>query len=137
MTFKIQTTTMNRVFLRSEMHFLSRKLTINTARYSKTSLNLRRVIESRYQGLLSNGVILFPYNTRPQIAAKITMQLNKCWWELLYSPNLAPLDFHLFSKFKKFLGGNRLENDVKETFTDGGQVVELFDDDIQKLVARA
>jgi hypothetical protein len=53
---------------------------------------------------------------------------------------LAPSDFHLFSKLKKFLGGRRFKSDeeVKDAVKErlNGLAAEVYDEGIQKLVTR-
>lgn len=74
----------------------------------------------------------------------IKRKKRKFRWELLddpsYSPDLAPSDFYLFPKLKKFRGGKRLENQdiLKESVNEwlNGETVEFFDNDIQKLIPR-
>jgi histone-lysine N-methyltransferase SETMAR len=57
-----------------------------------------------------------------------------------YSPDLAPSDFHLFLHLKKFLAGQRFNNDedVKRTVQKGlsSQAAAFYDEGIQKLVSR-
>jgi histone-lysine N-methyltransferase SETMAR len=67
--------------------------------------------------------------------------LEKFGWENLdhptYSSDLAPSDFHLFSKLKEFLGGKRMATDEgKETVTDylNGLAADFYDVGINKLV---
>jgi hypothetical protein len=56
-----------------------------------------------------------------------------------YSPDLAPSDFHLFPKFKEFLGGRCFKSgeEVKDAIKQwlNGMATEVYDEDIQKLVA--
>jgi histone-lysine N-methyltransferase SETMAR len=66
----------------------------------------------------------------------------KTGWENLdhpqYSPDLAPSDFHLFSKMKEFLGSKRMATDeeMKETVKDwlNGLAADFHDEGIIKLV---
>lgn len=54
-------------------------------------------------------------NTQPHTVVLTSSLLNKFAWEKInapsYSPDLAPLDFHPFSKLMIFLEGNRVAND--------------------------
>jgi len=82
-------------------------------------------------------------NARPHSAAQ-TQDLTSFRWEQmdhpLYSPDLAPRDFHLFLHLKKFLGGKRFDNDidlkdaVQKWLT--LQVAAFYEEGIKKLVAR-
>jgi hypothetical protein len=53
---------------------------------------------------------------------------------------LAPSDFHLFPKFKEFLGGRRFRSDetVKDAVKEwlNRQAAEVYDEDTQKRVTR-
>ena len=57
-----------------------------------------------------------------------------------YSPDLAPSDFHLFTKLKDFLAGTKFQNDeeLKEAVTAylNTLAAEEYDTGIQKLVTR-
>jgi hypothetical protein len=54
-------------------------------------------------------------NARPNAAARTQAMLQEFDWEVfehpVYSPDLAPSDFHLFPKLKEFLGGRRFKSD--------------------------
>ena len=70
---------------------------------------LRRAIQNKKHGMLSATILLLHDNAQPHSAAQ-TQDLNTSFrWEQmdhpLYSPDLAPSDFHLFLHLKKFLGG--------------------------------
>jgi histone-lysine N-methyltransferase SETMAR len=71
------------------------------------------------------GVLLLRDSARPHSAAATVNIMNSWGWEILphplYSPGLAPLDFHLvFPKMKKHLRGQRfhsnedVQNEVKK-----------------------
>jgi transposase len=70
------------------------------------------------------GVLLLPGNARRHSAAATVNLLNSWGWKIPphppYSPDLAPLDFHLFPKMKRHLGGQRfhanedVQNEVKK-----------------------
>ncbi|GBM97303.1 hypothetical protein AVEN_181155-1 [Araneus ventricosus] len=65
--------------------------------------------------MLSGGIVLLHDNARPHTAAATQELLDQFGWEIFdyppYSPDLAPSDFHLFLKLKKFLGGERFRSD--------------------------
>jgi histone-lysine N-methyltransferase SETMAR len=81
-------------------------------------------------------------NARPHAAARTQAMLQEFGWEAFehpaYSPDLAPNDFHLFPKLKKFLGGRRFKSDkvVKDAVKEwlNGLAAEVYDEGIQKLV---
>jgi len=76
---------------------------------------LRRAIQNRRRGMLTNGVCLLHDNARPHVARDTKALLEKFGWDVIshppYSPDLAPSDYHLFLNLKKHLGGKRLETD--------------------------
>jgi hypothetical protein len=47
---------------------------------------------------------------------------------------LAPSDFHLFPKFKEFLGGRRFKSDEEVKDAVNGLAAEVYDEGTQKLV---
>jgi len=55
-----------------------------------------------------------------------------------YSPDLAPIDFHLFLHLKKFLGGKRFDDDLKDAVQKWltSQAAAFYEKGIQKLVPR-
>jgi histone-lysine N-methyltransferase SETMAR len=61
-------------------------------------------------------------NTRPHAAARTQAMIQEFGWKVFehpaYSPDLAPVDFHLFPKLKELLGGRRFKSDeeVKDAF---------------------
>jgi histone-lysine N-methyltransferase SETMAR len=80
-------------------------------------------------------------NARPLAAARRQAMLQEFGWEDFehpaYSPDLAPSDFHLFSKLKEFLGGKsdeELKDAVKEWLN--GLAAEVYDKSTHKLVTR-
>jgi [histone H3]-lysine36 N-dimethyltransferase SETMAR len=83
-------------------------------------------------------------NARPH-SARLTQDLLASFgWDIVthppYSPDLAPSDYHLFTKLKKFLGGQRFSDDeeimeaVKKWLKELEQ--KVYDEGIQKLVHR-
>ncbi|GBN74827.1 Histone-lysine N-methyltransferase SETMAR [Araneus ventricosus] len=65
--------------------------------------------------MLSGGIVLLRDNARPYTVAETQELLDQFGWEIfyhpLYSPDLAPSDFHLFLKLKEFRGGKRFGSD--------------------------
>ncbi|GFT18052.1 histone-lysine N-methyltransferase SETMAR [Trichonephila clavipes] len=123
--------------------FLTRGDTINAAAYCATSQKLRRAIQNKRRGMLSAGVVLLHDNARPHTANR-TQDITSFGWEQLghplYSPDLAPSDYHLFMHLKKSLAGQRHSDDdeakttVKQWLSN--QAASFFDNGIQKLVPR-
>jgi histone-lysine N-methyltransferase SETMAR len=70
--------------------------------------------------MLARGVSLVHENARPHIAPVSQELLTSFGWDIVihppYSHDLAPSDYHFFTKLKEFLGGKRFSNnqEVKE-----------------------
>ena len=83
-------------------------------------------------------------NGRPHTAAQTVHTINNLGWKLLphplYSPDLAPLDFHRFGPLKEFTRGIKFERDekVKSVVTDWlrHQSKDFYAEGIQKLMHR-
>ncbi|KAG5330757.1 SETMR methyltransferase, partial [Acromyrmex heyeri] len=88
-------------------------------RYCETLKKLRRAIQNKRRGMLTAGVSLLHDNARPHVAASTTALLNQFSWDVLthppYSPDLAPSDYHLFTKLKESLAGKRFQSDEVQT----------------------
>jgi len=67
------------------------------------------------RGLHSKKVLLLHDNARPHTAAHTVDTLHALKFEVLkhppYSPDLAPLDFHLFGPMKEHLQGQKCADD--------------------------
>jgi hypothetical protein len=75
--------------------------TINEAACQETLKRLKEAIRCKRPGLFTKGVLLLHDNAGLH-SAVITLHLLNSWsWEIL--PDLAPSDFHLFSKMRKYL----------------------------------
>ncbi|KAJ4435469.1 hypothetical protein ANN_18085, partial [Periplaneta americana] len=102
------------------LDFMPKGTTINANRYCETLRKLQRAIQNKRRGMLSRGVVLLHDNARP--------------------PDLAPSDFHLFTKLKDFLGGTRFGSDeeLKKTVNTwlNELVAEEYNTGILKLVNR-
>lgn len=124
--------------------FMPQKTTINADAYCETLQRLRRAIQNKRRGMLTRGIVLLHDNARPHTAQKTTNLLRKFKWEVFdhppYSPDLAPSDFHLFTKLKDFLSGERFQSD--DDLREGVQhwlanlAVEVYEEGINKLVSR-
>lgn len=124
--------------------FLSRGETINANGYCETLRKLRRAIQNKRRGMLTNGIVLIHDNARPHTANKTRQLLQDFSWSQFdhppYSPDLAPSDFHLFLHLKTFLGAHKFNNDdqLKERVTTWltTQAATFYEEGIQKLVPR-
>ncbi|KAJ4426673.1 hypothetical protein ANN_26471 [Periplaneta americana] len=126
------------------LDFMPKGTTINANRYCETLRKLRRAIQNKRRGMLSRGVVLLHDNARPHTAASTRELLDQFGWEIFdhppYSPELAPSDFHLFTKLKDFLGGTRFGSDEELKKTVNTWLNELaaeeYNTGILKLVNR-
>jgi hypothetical protein len=63
---------------------------------------------------MQDSVCFLKDNVRPHTAALTIATLLKLKWNVLphplYSPDLAPYDYHLFGPMKRVLGGKRFQN---------------------------
>lgn len=95
--------------------FLPRGDTINAERYCETLRKLRRAIQNKRRGMLSEGIVLIHDNARPHAAGVTQNLLQEFGWEQFdhppYSPDLAPSDYHLFLHMKRDFGGRRFDSD--------------------------
>jgi len=61
--------------------------------------------------MLTNGVVLLHDNARPHTAPRTNALIRLFKWEIFYhapySPDLAPSDYHLFTKMKVWLATQR------------------------------
>ncbi|PNF22874.1 hypothetical protein B7P43_G14964, partial [Cryptotermes secundus] len=105
---------------------------------------LKPAIRSKRRGLLSKGLVLLQDSARPHAAAHTAETLQKLKFDVmahpLYSPDLAPSDYHLFGPLKEALRGLRFTSDqeVKEAVHArlAAQPKTFFSEGIRKLVQR-
>ena len=87
-------------------HYIPRGNTVTSAMYADL---LHPAIKSKQRGHLSTGVLLQHDNAEPHTAhsAVVTIQdlSFKCLPHPLYSPDLAPSDFHVFGPLKEAMAG--------------------------------
>jgi len=127
------------------VHFQEKGQTVTSAQYSDILVNeLKAAIRSKHRGLLSKRVLLLHDNTRPHTAAHTVDTLRDLkFWVLKhppYSPDLAPLDFHLFGPMKEHLQGHKFadDNEVMEVVQSWLKATpkSFFLEGIHKLVDR-
>ena len=91
------------------VEFLPQCTKINSAVYCETLKKLRRAFQNKKHRMLSATILLLHDNAWPHSAAQTQDLITSFKWEQmdhpLYSPDLAPGDYHLFLHLKKFLGG--------------------------------
>ena len=92
---------------------------VNAASYCALLERLKKAILRKRRGLLKNGVILLHDNARPHTARLTQETIDNLGFEVLphplYSPDLAPSDYHLFGLRKPFLENRNLPT-FKQTF---------------------
>jgi len=98
------------------VHFQEKGETVTIARYSDMLVNeLKPAIQLKHRGLLAKRVLLLHDNARPHMAMHTVDTLRDLKFEVLkhppYSPDLAPLDFHLFGPMKEHLRGHKFPDD--------------------------
>ncbi|GFX52542.1 transposase [Trichonephila clavipes] len=94
--------------------FFPQGTTINSGAYCPTLRKLRRVLQNKWHGMLSKGVLLLHDNAMPHIS-RTTLELIECFGgEVLdhapYRPNLALSDVHLFRYLKHSFDRKRLSD---------------------------
>ena len=95
------------------IEFLGEGATVNSDRYVQTLSDLKKDIRNTRR----NGpapTLLLHDNARPYTARRTVNAIQRLHYELLshppYSPDLAPADFALYPRLKKFLRGRIFEN---------------------------
>jgi len=93
--------------------------------------------------MLTKGVVLL-HDARPHTAARTNALIKLFSWEIFdhppYSPDLAPSDYHLFSKTKVWLATQRFH--TNEELMDGVKTwlhnlaAPFYDEGLQSLVPR-
>jgi len=95
---------------------LPRNLTIDSDVYCQHPDKLNGAINEKRPELVNRkGVSFLQNNVRPHTSLVSPQKLRQLGWELLmlppYSPDLAPLDYHLFRSLQKFFNGQTFDND--------------------------
>ncbi|GBN92866.1 hypothetical protein AVEN_242647-1 [Araneus ventricosus] len=71
--------------------FMQRGTTINAVAYGQTLRKLRRAIQNKRRGMLTEGILLLHENARPHTAAQIQAFLHSSGWEVLDLPTAPTL----------------------------------------------
>ena len=125
--------------------FMPRNTTINADGYCATLRCLRQAIQNCHRGKLSCGIVLIHDNARPHTASQTQTLLRDAFhWDTFdhppYSPDLAPLDFYLFSKIKEHLAGKRFtdDDDLQHAVIDwlNSQAAVWYEEGISKPVSQ-
>ncbi|GBM62038.1 Histone-lysine N-methyltransferase SETMAR [Araneus ventricosus] len=116
------------------VEFLPRGETINAVRYCERLRKLRRAIQNKKRGMLSQGNVLLHDNARPHSAGVTQNLIQQFGWEQFdhppYSPALSPSDYHLFLflNLKRDFGGRSFDSD--DNAKNGFQQLAVFTDGI-------
>jgi transposase len=94
--------------------------------------------------MLTKGVILLLDNARPHTVARTNALIKLFNWEIFdhpsHSSDLAPIDYHLFTKMKVWLGTQHFH--TNEELMDGlnnwlhNLAAPFFNEGLQKLVSQ-
>jgi transposase len=94
--------------------FLTKRRIINAEDYSAL---LEGPVKAAIRNKIKRAQISVSFlqdNARPHVAARTMETIQKLKWNVLphppYSPDLAPLDYHLFGPLKEHLGGKTFRN---------------------------
>ena len=85
---------------------------INSNRYCSQSDQLKAALDEKHPELVNRKCIIFHQdNPRPHVSLMTKQKLLLLDWDvlfhLLYSPDITPLDFHLFQSLQNFLNGKK------------------------------
>ena len=85
---------------------------INSNRYCSQSDELKAALDEKHPELVNRKCIIFHQdNPRPHVSLMTKQKLLLLDWDvlfhLLYSPDISPLDFHLFQSLQNFLNGKK------------------------------
>ncbi|XP_013786728.1 histone-lysine N-methyltransferase SETMAR-like [Limulus polyphemus] len=126
------------------IHFelLPTNATINAQVYCQQLERLNAALKKKRPVLVNGrGVVFHQDNARPHTAKITSQKIEELGWEKIphppYSPDLAPLDYHLFHSLQNHLDGlthtshEEVETDISEFFS--SKPKEFFSRGIKKL----
>ena len=118
--------------------YLQKGQTINAEYYSSLLVQLKDILKEKRRGKSTKGVLFSHDNASAHLALATQKKLPYLGFQYLdhppYSPDLAPLDYHLLPGLKKQLNGSHLSSEAEvvaaaETWLDG-QISEFFLSDL-------
>jgi len=125
--------------------YLPKGQTFNAEYYLSLLVQLKDILKEKRRGKVTTGVLFLHDNVPAHRALATQKKVAYLGFQCLdhppYSPDLAPLDYHLFPGLEKQLKGRHFSSDAEaiaaaETWLDG-QPSEFFLSDLQKLERRA
>jgi len=125
--------------------YLPKGHTINVEYYYSLLVQLKDILKEKHCRKVTKGVLFLHDNAQAHRALAIQKKLAYLGFQYLHhpphSPDLAPLDYHLFPGLKKQLQGCHFSSDAEviaatQTWLDG-RPSEFFLSDLQKLEQRA
>jgi histone-lysine N-methyltransferase SETMAR len=123
--------------------FMAMGTTVMSEVYCEMLNKLRRLIQNKWHRMLTKGIVLL-YDVWPHTVAYTNALIKLFSWEIFnhpaYSPDLAPSNYHLFTKMKVWLATQCFH--TNEELMDGVNnglhhlAALFFDEGPQKLVSR-
>lgn len=101
--------------------YLPKGQTITGVYYASLLDKLKQKVNEKRPGLAKKKIIFHQDNARPHTSVIAMAKIHELGFDLLphppYSPDLAPSDYHLFPRLKKYLAGQKFstDDDVKAT----------------------
>ena len=85
------------------------------SKYCSQLDQLKAAFDEKHPELVNRKCIIFPQdNARPHVSLMTRQKLLQLGWEVLihlpYSPDIAPLDFHLFRSLQNSLNGKNFNS---------------------------
>jgi len=92
--------------------YLPKDQTINTEYYSSLLLQVREILKEKRRGKVAKGVMFLHDNATLVTQKKLAYLYFQCLDHPLYSPDLAPSDYHLFPGLRKQLKDHHFSSDA-------------------------
>jgi len=123
--------------------FMAPGTTITSEVYYETLNKLRRSIKNKRRRMLTTGVVLLHDNAQTDTAARTNALIKLFNWKIFdhppYSPDMAPSDYHLFTKMVWLANQPSHTNEELMDVVNNllyNLAVPFFDEGLQKLVSR-